>query len=248
VIQHCFLRTPPATGGTTDPGFKNPQPELVCIGVDTTTVTAPAPPGIEPNVPTREPGIPTPGGVPTGPIGHPGEPGGGSSGGSADGDGAGGCTEADGSVHCSEEITVEEKAPSPRTAGIRQGQWWPTFFRTAWEEGSYNQWQEGGCGRLFYETTRDALNPFSLSPASAGESVGLVWGAHTYNQTLQYAASRPNYLGGRGLVYPMKSSVFRAGVQTAKLRAASGPLIQANLAIYHGLVVEMAALYQGQCR
>jgi RHS repeat-associated protein len=108
--------------------------------------------------------------------------------------------------------------------------------------------EEQGCGNLFVHATRDALFPFSPSAATAGEPIALALGAQELNTALQYAASRTNYLGGTGLIYPMKSSVFRAGVRSAGLKAASGPLMQADLAIVQGLIVEGAALLSGQCR
>src|SRR5208337_2853306 len=55
-----------------------------------------------------------------------------------------------------------------------------------------------------------ALNPFSPSLSSAGEGTAAVLAASQYNAAVQYAASAPNYLGGTGLIYPMKSSVVRS--------------------------------------
>jgi hypothetical protein len=127
--------------------------------------------------------------------------------------------------------------------------WWAEFGEGALREAFVNGvFGEGECGRVFFEATRDALNPFSPSASSLGEPAALAWGAHQYNAALQYAASQPNYLGGTGLAYPMKSSVFRSMTQAAKLRAASGPLLAANFAIYQGLATEMRALSEGRCR
>lgn len=81
----------------------------------------------------------------------------------------------------------------------------------------------------------------SLSAATASEPLAVLWGAQQYNATLQYGASR-------GLTYPMRSSVFRAGLRAANARAASGPAIGATLAVYQGLFVEMSALSRGECR
>jgi hypothetical protein len=111
-----------------------------------------------------------------------------------------------------------------------------------------DEFGDDGCVALFLEATKDAVWPFAPSAATLGEPVALAWGAQHYNAALQYAASQPNYLGGNGLVYPMKSSVFRSMVQGAKLRAASGPLLAANFAIYQGLATEMRALSEGRCR
>jgi len=63
-----------------------------------------------------------------------------------------------------------------------------------------------------------------------------------YNQALTYAASRPNYLGGQGLIYPLKSSTFRAMMADAKGAFGSGVAIGAVFAEYQALGVE---IYQG---
>src|SRR5262249_15597000 len=110
------------------------------------------------------------------------------------------------------------------------------------------EFQEGGCGVIFIAATRDALVPFTLSTSTAGEPIAGLWGAQQFNATLRYAAARPNYLGFRGLIYPMRSGVFRAGRKSAGLKAGSGALVGLNLAIYQGIWQEGRAYQRGECR
>jgi hypothetical protein len=125
--------------------------------------------------------------------------------------------------------------------------WWAEFF-SAIPESFMAEFRQGGCGLLFANTAYGALFPLTPSEASAGEPIALLWGAQRYNAALRYAASRTNYLGGKGLVYPMKSKVFRPMLKAAKVRFASGALLQLNIAIGKGLIVEGGALLSGRCR
>jgi RHS repeat-associated protein len=138
---------------------------------------------------------------------------------------------------CGEKCWADRNA---RKEAAEKAKWWDDFFKNL-PRAMEAEFEDGGCGRVFLGATRDALFPFSLSAATAGEPLAFALGAQQYNATLDYAASR-------GLTYPMKSSVFRAGLQAAKLKAASGPVLGATFAIYQGLGEEMRALSQGQCR
>jgi hypothetical protein len=123
--------------------------------------------------------------------------------------------------------------------------WWKTFLKEA--VNPIPEFKQGGCGRVFVGATAGALNPFSPSLSSAGEGTAAVLAASKYNAAVQYAASAPNYLGGTGLIYPMKSSVVRSMVADANATAASGALISFDLALAQGAWVEGRSLLNGEC-
>jgi RHS repeat-associated protein len=104
------------------------------------------------------------------------------------------------------------------------------------------------CTSVFAKATLNALSPVSPSLASAGEPAAALASASIWNSALNYAASRPNYLGGQGLLYPLRSSVFRGLSALANEVAVAGPLISADLALLQGLAVETYQAYKGQCR
>jgi hypothetical protein len=122
---------------------------------------------------------------------------------------------------------------------------WTTFFKTAVDTAP--EFREGGCARVFFQATGGALNPLSPSLATVAEPAVAAATASKYNAALDYAAAQPNYLGGRGLVYPMKSSTFRGMLSDAKTTAASGLLVTLDLAEVQGIAVEMNALASGRC-
>lgn len=232
--QVCYIMPPGSAGCGTNPSCTNPAPNVECWTTDE-HVNVPIPPG--PTTPDGERRDDSDGQSQEG-HGQEGK----GEGQGQDRSGTPGnpsCTGAD-CVPPVDPQPTKERPPDPVN-------WWAEYF-SAIPGSVVAEFGEGGCGTVFLNATRDALLPFSLSAASAGEPLTLVWSAHQYNAALQYAASRPNYLGGTGLVYPMKSSVFRAGLHSAKVTAVSGPLVQLNLAIGQGLAVEMHALANGQCR
>ncbi len=128
--------------------------------------------------------------------------------------------------------------------GIDWG-WWKTFLKEAINP--IPEFKQGGCGRAFLSATGDALNPFSPSLSSGGEATAAVLAASKYNAALRYAASAPNYLGGTGLIYPMKSSVVRSMLADANAAAASGGLITLDLALAQGFGTEMHSMATGGC-
>ena len=152
------------------------------------------------------------------------------------------------------ETTVVAEAPPVRTAGIGPGQWWPAFGAAAWGEAKPfgNQWQDGGCGWFFLLATRDSLNPFTPSVTSVVEPAVGVWVAEQYAAPARYAAARANVLGGRGLLYPQNSTVWRAMMgqaRTASSGAARATVpLTITVAIWEGLVRQQAAMLQGKCR
>ncbi len=68
------------------------------------------------------------------------------------------------------------------------------------------------------------------------------------NSALAYAASRPNYLGGTGLLYPLKSAVFRGALSTSLELLDSVPALQLVAAESQALYTEAAAGWAGQCQ
>jgi hypothetical protein len=111
-----------------------------------------------------------------------------------------------------------------------------------------DEFGKDGCARVFFDATADALNPFSLSASTAAEPTVIIATAHQYNNVLGYAASRPNYLGGTGLIYPNKSSVVRQMMKGVRTTAASGQFLTLDLAIGQGLVTEAFSFSRGECR
>lgn len=110
-----------------------------------------------------------------------------------------------------------------------------------------DEFKPGGCVNAFGKATVNALNPFSPSLSSAGEGTAAVLAASKYNAAVQYAASATNYLGGTGLIYPMKSSVVRSMLADANATAASGGLITLDLALAQGFGTEMYDMATGAC-
>jgi len=103
--------------------------------------------------------------------------------------------------------------------------WWGAFAKNLFSWKNFTaEFKQGGCVNVFGSATADALNPFSPILSSAGEGTAAVLAASKYNAAVQYAASAPNYLGGTGLIYPMKSSVVRGMIADANATAAEAPL------------------------
>ena len=125
---------------------------------------------------------------------------------------------------------------------------WGAFAKNLFSLKNFtDEFKQGGCVNVFGSATAGALNPFSPSLASAGEGTAAVLAASKYNAAVQYAASAPNYLGGTGLIYPMKSSVVRSMVADANATAASGGLMSLDLALAQGFGTEMYSMATGGC-
>jgi hypothetical protein len=123
--------------------------------------------------------------------------------------------------------------------------WWKTFFKEAINP--IPEFKKGGCGKVFLSATMDALNPFSPSLSSASDATAAFLAAKKYNSAVRYAASRSNYLGGKGLIYPMKSSTVRSMLAEANAAAGAGALISLDLALVQGIAVEGYTLATGGC-
>lgn len=137
--------------------------------------------------------------------------------------------------------------PSP-AANNGNFSWWGAFAKNLFSWKNFTaEFKQGGCVNVFGKATADALNPFSPSLSSAGEGTAAVLAASKYNAAVQYAASAPNYLGGTGLIYPMKSSVVRGMIADANATAASGGMMSVDLALAQGFGTEMYSMATGGC-
>jgi RHS repeat-associated protein len=96
-----------------------------------------------------------------------------------------------------------------------------------------------------------AGNLFPLAPSLStwAEPVAQVGTAINFNRALRYAASQPNAAGGVGLMYPYKSSVFRALVGEAEWMATKGTaLLGEGFAMAEAYKAEAEAFMAGRCR
>jgi RHS repeat-associated protein len=111
-----------------------------------------------------------------------------------------------------------------------------------------DEFKAGGCVNTFFNASFNALNPFSPSASTLGDPAAAIYSASRFNALLKYAASRPNYLGGQGLLYPLKSSVFRSILSDATTSSGAGFAISADASLLQGLIVEGYQLATGACR
>lgn len=103
------------------------------------------------------------------------------------------------------------------------------------------------CIGLFMTTWAENLFPLSPGPTDflAFGMGGL--GAIRLNQALAYAVTRPNFMGTIGLIYPMRSSVFRSMIGQSTRLAQAGPLIALAAVEYYSLYEEYRAAKAGDC-
>lgn len=106
------------------------------------------------------------------------------------------------------------------------------------------------CLGLFVGETLRNLSPITtdLGPDDVAEAVTAAAAFYQFNRAQQYAASRPNYLGGQGLAYPNKSSVYRGMMKNAARTAKWGLVAQEALAMGAALWEEAGAAQAGRCR
>jgi RHS repeat-associated protein len=126
--------------------------------------------------------------------------------------------------------------------------WWGAFAKNLFSWKNFtNEFKQGGCVNVAVNATAGALNPFSPSLATAGEATAGVLAASQYNAAVAYAASAPNYLGGTGLIYPMKSSVVRGMIADANATAAEAPLFAVDGTLLQGVIAEGISMANGEC-
>ncbi len=105
------------------------------------------------------------------------------------------------------------------------------------------------CLVLFGKEVWKNLDPFSPSPEALAGPIAGGWAYVEHNRAMAYAASRPNYLGFTGLLYPRKSSVYRSMIATRDAVLSKGSVaLSANLSIWPAVVTEARAGLAGQCR
>lgn len=108
------------------------------------------------------------------------------------------------------------------------------------------------CLALFAGETVRNLSPIPMdSNFSAGEfikSTADTAAIVAWNQSLRYAASRPNYLGGQGLLNVMKSKVYRKMVGRIGAFGRASVVAQEIYAMAAALASEWEAMDSGQCR
>jgi hypothetical protein len=68
-----------------------------------------------------------------------------------------------------------------------------------------------------------------------------------FNSALAYAASQANYLGGTGLLYPLKSSVFRGMLSASQELLENVPMLQLVAAEGQAVVQEAMTGWAGGC-
>jgi hypothetical protein len=105
------------------------------------------------------------------------------------------------------------------------------------------------CLLTFAKSVYDGLNLLAPSATSFVPYVKDAAAAVLWNKTLNYAASRQNFLGGIGLLQPNKSSVFRRMSRQAIRVSEEGSAVGTEIMILgQGLWDEGWAATHGQCR
>jgi len=130
--------------------------------------------------------------------------------------------------------------------------WWGTFAKSFVTNFSNTTWNSltsrNGCINQFFSNTVENLNPFTPSASSLAEPAANFASALKFNSALAYAASRTNYLGGTGLLYPLKSGVFRAALSSSQELLDNVPMMQLVAAEGQALYTETRAALAGACR
>ena len=105
------------------------------------------------------------------------------------------------------------------------------------------------CLLLFGRETISAFVPIAPSLASLAEPAALFAGQRETNRALDYAASRPNVTGGKGLLFPFKSSNFRDLFSRGQQIATRGASLL-TLVVGEGqaLSAEWKAAREGRCQ
>jgi hypothetical protein len=99
---------------------------------------------------------------------------------------------------------------------------------------------EPTCAGEALRNTGDWLNPFTLSPSTFAPMVGDVLQRSYYNRALFHAMSR-------GLMYPFKSSIFRAYLAAGVKAPIATMLVAVQLAAAYSTVVTSRTARAGQC-
>jgi RHS repeat-associated protein len=123
--------------------------------------------------------------------------------------------------------------------------WWKGFMK-----GLTDEFREGGCAHVFFDSAWGALIPNAPSLSTASEFITTYSAGKNFQAYLTYVASRPNSLGGIGLIKPQGS--IPAQQILGKVRTWQNPLagllLSVDLAIVQGLYTESVAYLSGECR
>ncbi len=94
---------------------------------------------------------------------------------------------------------------------------------------------------VFVGEVKNALNPLSPSLGTLGDATAETLSTWFYNQAVKHVSSRL-------LTYPMKSSIVRKLLGRSKTAAKAGFLLQVDLALLQGVIVEANKAWKGECK
>jgi RHS repeat-associated protein len=144
------------------------------------------------------------------------------------------------------------KPPAPKPTPLSNTPWLGAFanvFVANFPETTWNSLaSSNGCLNQFFSNTLSNLSPLPPSASSLAEPAANFTSALKFNSALAYAASQPNVLGGAGLLYPFKSSVFRGMLSTSLELLDTVPVLQLVAAEGQALYTEGATAWAGQCQ
>ncbi|MEW5978845.1 MAG: RHS repeat-associated core domain-containing protein [Acidobacteriota bacterium] len=144
--------------------------------------------------------------------------------------------------------------PSDETVGF-DAAWWEAFFddlisvSSTWTTTSESLLNNDGCLNQFFRNLLSNANPYTPGIAStAGEIAGPAYSAMTFNRALQHAMTTSSERFGTSfLVYPFKSSTFRALLNQSKAGSVVGLLVTLDAAAAQALYSEYQSMKNGGC-
>jgi hypothetical protein len=108
-----------------------------------------------------------------------------------------------------------------------------------------------GCNQILAETFAEDISPIPLGNSpGVGDAVDAAskFASQTaYSAALTHAASATNVLGGQGLLYPFKSSIFSGLMSASKVAEEAAIPATLVLATAHAVYSSGAAALNGQC-
>jgi hypothetical protein len=152
--------------------------------------------------------------------------------------------------------TAEGDLSIPQIAIVNSDpSWWgnfaSSFFSRDMLKTAGHSFGEGGCNALMVETLRDDLSPLpthgNFTPTEVGELAMKGASLGAYSQALKHAASATNVLGGTGLLYPMKSSIFRRLMTASKVAEEYAAPVAISVATIHSVYTAGSAAWKGNC-
>ena len=133
--------------------------------------------------------------------------------------------------------------------------WWGTFAKSLFTTNPFptalKSFGEGGCNQILAETFAEDISPIPLGNSpGVGDAVDAAskFASQTaYAAALTHAASATNVLGGQGLLYPFKSSIFSGLMGASKVAEEAAIPATLVLATAHAVYSSGAAALKGQC-